>query len=63
VRGGLIWTIDYVAWPGLGDAGRMRQVRDMTLGDVEFDHEDYDRGRWPVWREWAVVSAATRSPG
>jgi hypothetical protein len=26
----------------------------MTLGDVEFDHEDYDRDRWPVWREWAA---------
>jgi hypothetical protein len=37
----------------------MRLVRDMTLDDVEFDHEDYDRDRWPVWREWAdLVHAA-----
>jgi hypothetical protein len=62
-RGGtprLTWTIDYLAWPGLGDAERMRIVRDMTLDDVEFDHEDYDRDRWPVWREW--VAGASLSP-
>jgi hypothetical protein len=32
----------------------MRLVRDMTLSDTDFDHEDYDRDRWPVWREWAA---------
>ena len=32
----------------------MRLVRDMTLDDVEFDHEEYDRDSWPVWREWAA---------
>jgi hypothetical protein len=56
----LTWTIDYLPWPGLGDPERMRLVRDMTLDDVEFDHEDYDRDRWPVWREWAA--GAARSP-
>jgi hypothetical protein len=39
----------------------MRLVRDMTLGDVEFDPEDYDRGRWPVWREWAAGADSSPS--
>jgi Phytanoyl-CoA dioxygenase (PhyH) len=56
----LTWTIDYLLWPGLGDPDRMRLVRDMTLDDVEFDHEEYDRDRWPVWREWAA--GASMSP-
>jgi hypothetical protein len=56
----LTWTIDYLAWPGLGDRDQMRLVRDMTRDDVEFDHEDYDRDRWPVWREW--VAGADTSP-
>jgi hypothetical protein len=43
----LTWTIDYLLWPGLGDSDQMRLVRDMTLDDVEFDHEEYDRNRWP----------------
>jgi Phytanoyl-CoA dioxygenase (PhyH) len=63
-RGGLprlTWTIDYLRWPGLGDPDRMRLVRDMTLDDVEFDHEDYDRDRWPVWREWAAGAAGSPS--
>jgi hypothetical protein len=55
----LTWTIDYLPWPGLGDEERMRLVRDLTLDDVEYDHEDYDRERWPTWREWAA--GATRS--
>ena len=24
------------------------------MAEVEFDHEDYDRDRFPVWREWAA---------
>ena len=63
-RGGtprLTWTIDYLPWPGLGDPDAMRLVRDMTLDDVEFDHEDYDRDRWPVWREWAAGAAGSPS--
>jgi Phytanoyl-CoA dioxygenase (PhyH) len=63
-RGGaprLTWTIDYLPWPGLGDPDRMRLVRDLTLGDVEFDHEEYDRDRWPVWREWAAGAASSPS--
>jgi Phytanoyl-CoA dioxygenase (PhyH) len=55
------WTIDYLLWPGLGDPDRMRLVRDMTLDDVEFDHEDYDRNRWPVWREWAAGAGTSPS--
>ena len=35
----------------------MRIVRDLILDDAEFDHENYDRGRWPVWREWAAGAA------
>ncbi len=57
----LTWTIDCLLWPGLGDAGRMRLVRDMTPGDIEFDHEDYDRDRWPVWREWAAGAGTSPS--
>lgn len=57
----LTWTIDYLLWPGLGDADKTRLVRDMTLGNVEFDHEDYDRDRWPVWREWAAGAATSPS--
>ena len=56
-RGGtprLSWTIDYLPWPGLGRPDQMRAVRDLVLDDVEFDHEDYDRDRWPVWRDWAT---------
>jgi hypothetical protein len=61
-RGGaprLTWTIDYLAWPGLGDAGAMRLVRDMTLENVEFGGEEYDKDRWPAWREWAVGAVGT----
>jgi hypothetical protein len=32
----------------------MAAVRDMALDGVEFDHEDYDRDRWPVWRDWVA---------
>jgi len=62
-RGGaprLTWTIDYLLWPGLGDKEGMRLVRDMTLDAVEFDHEDYDRQRWPAWREWVAGATASQ---
>jgi hypothetical protein len=48
----LSWTIDYLPWPGLGQPEQMRVVRDLIRDDAEFDHEDYDRDRWPVWRDW-----------
>jgi hypothetical protein len=32
----LSWTIDYLLWLGVGDADRMRLVRDMTLDGVEW---------------------------
>jgi hypothetical protein len=50
----LSWTIDYLPWPGLGHRDQMKVVRDLVLDDVEFDHEDYDRDRWPVWRDWVA---------
>ena len=53
----LSWTIDYLPWPGLGHRDQMRIVRDLVLDGVEFDHEDYDRVRWPAWREWAAGAA------
>jgi hypothetical protein len=62
-RGGaprLSWTIDYLPWPGLGHRDQMQVVRDLVLDDVEFDHEDYDRDRWPLWRDW--VAGATAHP-
>jgi hypothetical protein len=65
-RGGtprLTWTIDYLAWPGLGDADRMRLVRDLTLDGVEFGDQEYDKDRWPVWREWAAGTVGTAGDG
>lgn len=56
----LTWTIDYLAWPGLGDPERMRLVRDMTIDSVEFGAE-YDKERWPAWREWAAGAASSAS--
>jgi len=38
----------------------MEIVRDLIIDGAGFDHEDYDRERWPVWREWAV--GAARAP-
>ena len=44
----------YFPWPGLGRPGRLEALRQMVADSVEFGHGDYDRGRWPVWREWAA---------
>ncbi len=49
----LAWTIEYLPWPGLGDPERF-----LVVDTVDFDHQGYDRQRWPTWREW---EAATRS--
>jgi Phytanoyl-CoA dioxygenase (PhyH) len=57
----LSWTIGYLPWPGLGRPDQMAEVRDLVVDDVEFDHEDYDRDRWPVWREWAAGAAQVPS--
>jgi hypothetical protein len=65
-RGGtprLTWTIDYLPWPGITDPERMAAVRDLAQDDVEFDHEDYDRQRFPVWSEWAAGAASVPSRG
>ena len=35
----------------------------MAEDDVEFDHEDYDRDRFPVWREWAAGAGQVPSRG
>jgi Phytanoyl-CoA dioxygenase (PhyH) len=50
----LSWTISYFPWPGLGRPEQLTAVAAMVTDDVEFDHEDYDRARWPVWQEWAA---------
>jgi hypothetical protein len=50
----LAWTIEYLPWPGLGDPDRLRAVRDLVVDAVEFDHEGFDKKRWPAWREWAA---------
>ncbi|HET7013436.1 MAG TPA: phytanoyl-CoA dioxygenase family protein [Streptosporangiaceae bacterium] len=57
----LTWTIDYLPWPGVADKDQLALVRDLVLDDVEYDHEDYDRERWPVWREWAAGAASSQS--
>lgn len=59
----LSWTIDYHQWPGLGNRERLDAVRDLVLDGVEFDHEDYDRDRWPVWREWMADADRVPSRG
>ena len=57
VRGdALILDIDSDAWTRT----RTHLERLLVADDVEFDHEDYDRERWPVWQEWAA--GASRSP-
>ncbi len=65
-RGGaprLAWTIEYLAWPGLANKDQLALIRDLVLDDVEYDHEGYDRERWPAWREWAAgaTESASRS--
>jgi Phytanoyl-CoA dioxygenase (PhyH) len=63
-RGGtprLTWVTEYLPWAGLTHRDQLDQVRDLILDDVAFDHEDYDRERWPVWREWVAGAAAVPS--
>jgi hypothetical protein len=50
----LAWTIEYVPWPGLGDAARLAAVRAAIADIVDYDHKGYDRDRWPTWRDWAA---------
>ncbi|HWF79707.1 MAG TPA: phytanoyl-CoA dioxygenase family protein [Streptosporangiaceae bacterium] len=57
----LSWTIDYRPWPAISDREQMKVVRDFINDDVEFDHENYDRDRWPLWREWAADPRRTPS--
>jgi hypothetical protein len=53
----LSWTIDYLPWPGLGRPDQMEVVRRLVLDAGEFGHEDYDRDRWPTWRDWVAGAA------
>jgi hypothetical protein len=53
----LSWTIDYLPWPGLGRPDQMEDVRRLVLDAGEFGHEDYDRDRWPIWRDWVAGAA------
>ena len=53
----LSWTIDHLPWPGLGHPEQMQAVRNLVLDGAEFDHENYDRERWPTWRDWAAGAA------
>jgi hypothetical protein len=57
----LSWTIDYLRWPGLGRPDQLEVVRGLVLDAGEFDHEDYDRDRWPVWRDWVAGAAQVPS--
>jgi len=50
----LAWSIEYLPWPGLGDADRMAIVRRSVIDTVGYDHEGYDRDQWPTWREWVA---------
>ncbi len=57
----LSWTISYFPWPGLARPDELAAVAAMVADDVEFDHEDYDRDRWPVWSDWAAGVDASPS--
>ena len=59
----LSWTIEYLPWPGIADRDRLDLVRRFVAGDVAYDHEDYDRDRWPVWRDWAAGARQNPSRG
>ncbi|HWI05166.1 MAG TPA: phytanoyl-CoA dioxygenase family protein, partial [Acidimicrobiales bacterium] len=48
------WTIEYRPWPGPGDRDLMALVRDSIVDAVDQDHQQYDRDRWPTWREWVA---------
>jgi hypothetical protein len=50
----LAWTIEHLPWPGLGDPHRIGVVRELIADAVDYDHEVYDRERWPTWREWVA---------
>lgn len=57
----LTWMIEYLPWPGITDRDRLGLVRGLIADDLEFDHEDYDRDRWPVWSDWASAPAPSLS--
>jgi len=48
----LAWTIEYLPWPGLGDAAQLAAVRAALVDIVDYDHKGHDRDRWPTWRDW-----------
>ncbi len=50
-------TIDHLPWPGRGRPDQMEVVRRLVLDAGEFGHEDYDRDRWPTWRDWVAGTA------
>jgi Phytanoyl-CoA dioxygenase (PhyH) len=56
----LAWSIEYVPWPGLADADRLRLVRDYVVDSSDYTDEGYDADRWPTWREWAAGATADR---
>ena len=47
----LAWTIEYLAWPGLGNAEQLRLTGDLVRDSAEF--ESHLSVRWPAWQEWA----------
>jgi hypothetical protein len=57
----LSWTVDYLPWPGLRHPDQLAAVLAMIEDTVEYDHEDYDRDRFPVWREWAAGAGRAAS--
>jgi Phytanoyl-CoA dioxygenase (PhyH) len=57
----LAWTIEYLPWPGINNAKRLRGVRDLVIDAA--DYGGYDRERWPAWREWAAGARRIPSRG
>lgn len=63
-RGGgkrLAWSVEYLAWPGLGDPSRCEVVRDLIVDAADYSHEGYDLERWPSWGEWRAGAGSSTS--
>jgi hypothetical protein len=57
----LAWTIEYLPWPGLGSPTRLEATRAAIIDIVDYDHKNYDRDRWPTWRDWAAGASRSAS--
>ena len=56
----LAWTVEYLPWPGLGDAERMGAVRDYVDVVVPGGPVGGEAGAAAAWAEWAADPATSR---